>query len=152
MLVDWLSTIWTSFLDRCGLGTEEANEFKPGIERKSKWCWGDMVLEMNKDTNRRRTKGGQGHGKLSSQGSLGCSGSQGFVVPPTSQAAILTSLSFTVSPSPASHSTLLLFPAESTLAHKPLPKHPSLLFTGHTLFIHRVIHIFCSHCIQNLCE
>lgn len=76
----------------------------------------------------------------------------GLCGPPTSQAAILTSLSSTVSTSAASHSTLLLFPAESTLAHKPLPKHPSLLFTGHTLFIHEVIPIFCSHCIQNLCE
>lgn len=50
----------------------------------------------------------------------------GLCGPPLSQAVILTSLSSTLGISLASRSSLLLFPAESTLAHKPLPKHPSL--------------------------
>lgn len=123
--------MWTSFLDYCGLGTEEANEFKPGIERKRKWCRGDMVLKVNKDTKRRGTKGGPVRAWEALQlGKPGMFRQPGLWGPPISQAAILTSLSSTLGTSPASCSILLLFPAESTLAHKPLPKHPSLLFTG----------------------
>lgn len=126
---------------------------KPAKEGDRKECWGDSILEMHKDPERRQRNGGQVTGRGSSPAREASDVQAARALWPLfPRAATLTSLSSILGTSPPSHSVFLLSPAESTLVHKPLPKHPSLLFTGPFSLYPWVIHIACSRCVQKVCE